>query len=434
MLNRLRRCIVVWACACLALLPAMPHAQDAVEHPFKKEEIEALVAPIALYSDGLLSQVLMAATYPLEVVQAARWMKANPKVTGEAAVKAVEGEPWDVSVKSLVAFPQILEPMNEKLDWTQKLGDAFLAQKADVMDAIQRLREQAKQAGTLKSNEQQTVIVEPAPPAQSAAAASPSTQQTIIKIEPANPQVIYVPAYNPTIVYGTWGYPAYPPYYWPPPPLYYPGGYLAAGFAFGVGVAAAGAIFGGWNWHNHDVNVNINKAVNVDRNYNSTRVNNIQNGSGNWQHDASHRKGVAYRDQATRERVGATRPGSADARRDYRGKDGPGSNRPATADRQRPGGGAATTADRSYDRPTGTLGSKPGGGGGSIGNGTRPDPGAFQGVGGGAAANRDFNRGQASVSSMNAYRPSSGGGQKASAATRPSSGGARPSGGGARRR
>src|SRR5262245_52835418 len=128
--------------------------------PFKPEEIEAMVAPIALYPDDLLSQVLMAATYPLEIVQAARWVKANPNVKGDAAVKAVENQTWDVSVKSLVAFPQILEPMNEKIDWTQKLGDAFLADQKSVLDAVQRLRAKANQAGNLKSNEQQRVVVE----------------------------------------------------------------------------------------------------------------------------------------------------------------------------------------------------------------------------------------------------------------------------------
>ena len=188
-------------------------AQTEGEPPaFKPEEIEALVAPIALYPDSLLSQVLMASTYPLEIVQAARWVKANPNVKGDAAVKAVESQPWDVSVKSLVAFPQILEPMDQKLDWTQKLGDAFLADQKAVLDAVQRLRSRADQSGNLKSSEQQKVIVEEAAP-----------QQTVIKIEPANPEVIYVPAYNPTVVYGSWGYPSYPPYYWPPSPVWYPG-------------------------------------------------------------------------------------------------------------------------------------------------------------------------------------------------------------------
>ena len=277
--------------------------------PLKPEEIEALVAPIALYPDSLLSQVLMASTYPLEIVQAARWVKANPNVKGDAAVKAVESQTWDVSVKSLVAFPQVLDPMNEKLDWTQKLGDAFLADQKAVLDAVQRLRAKADQSGNLKSNEQQKVIVEQAAP-----------QQTVIKIEPTNPQVIYVPAYNPTVVYGAWGYPAYPPYYWPPSPLYYPGGALMTGFAWGVGIAAAGAIFGGCNWGRGDVNIDVNRATNIDRSFNRTNV----GGGGQWQHDASHRKGVSYRDSASREKFGKDVPG-ADRRNDYRGRDaGPG--------------------------------------------------------------------------------------------------------------
>src|SRR5215467_8553756 len=173
--------------------PAAP-AQTA---PLKPEEIEALVAPVALYPDDLLSQVLMASTYPLEIVYATRWVKANPNTKGDAAVKAVANETWDVSVKSLVAFPQVLEPMNDKLDWTQKLGDAFLDDQKAVLDAVQRLRAKAQDAGNLKSNEQQTVIVEPAT----------TTTTTIVKIEPANPQVIYVPAYDPTVVYGAWAYP-----------------------------------------------------------------------------------------------------------------------------------------------------------------------------------------------------------------------------------
>src|SRR5215470_112908 len=270
--------------AVVAASTSVAHAQAPAQGeppPLKPEEIEALVAPIALYPDSLLSQVLMASTYPLEIVQAARWAKANPNVKGDAAVKAVGDQTWDVSVKSLVAFPQILEPMNEKLDWTQKLGDAFLADQKAVLDAVQRLRARADQSGNLKSNEQQKVIVEEAAP-----------QQTIIKIEPTQPETIYVPAYNPTVVYGAWSYPAYPPVYWPPSPVWYPGGYLAAGFAWGVGLAAAGAIFGGCNWGHGDVNVNVNKAVNIDKNFDRTKV----SGGGGWQHNPEHRKGVSYRD------------------------------------------------------------------------------------------------------------------------------------------
>ncbi|MBN3758838.1 DUF3300 domain-containing protein, partial [Paraburkholderia sp. Tr-20389] len=306
--------------------PAAPPAE-----PFKPEEIEALVAPIALYPDSVLSQVLMASTYPLEIVHAARWVKANPNVKGDAAVKAVEKEPWDVSVKSMVAFPQILEPMNDKLDWTQKLGDAFLAQQKDVFAAVQRLRARAKDSGNLKSNEQQNVVVEQ----------PPAGGETIIKVEPANPQVIYVPAYNPTVVYGAWSYPAYPPTYWPPPPAYYPGAALATGFAWGVGLAAAGAIFSNCNWGGGDVNINVNKAANIDRNFDRTKVQ-----GGRWQHDGSHRQGVAYRDNASREKYSRNVPG-AEGRSDFRGRDTAAGGRANTADRAGAGAGnRAGTADR----------------------------------------------------------------------------------------
>ena len=185
--------------------------------PLTAQELDSLLAPIALYPDALLSQILMASTYPLEVVSAARWVKANPDIKGDAALKKVENETWDVSVKSLAAFPSILDMMNEKLDWTQKLGDAFLAQQKDVLASVQRLRQLAKNNGNLESNQQQVVR---------------SEAQSII-IEPAQPQTIYVPSYNPTVVYGTWPYPAYPPYYYPPSPYYYPGGALATGLAWG---------------------------------------------------------------------------------------------------------------------------------------------------------------------------------------------------------
>src|SRR6516164_3200847 len=259
----------------LVAAPAFADSGPGGPAPYKPEEIEALVAPIALYPDSVLAQVLMASTYPLEIVHAARWVKEHPKVKGDDAVKAVQDQPWDTSVKSLVAFPQALEPMSDKLDWTQKLGDAFLAQQKDVFAAVQRLRARARESGNLKSNEQQNVIVEQ-PPA--------GGGQTIVKIEPANPQVIYVPAYDPTVVYGAWSYPTYPPYYWPPYPAYYPGYYPGAGLAFGVGLIAAGAIFADCNscWGGDDININSDRARNVDRNFDSSKFKNGERG-GRWQ-------------------------------------------------------------------------------------------------------------------------------------------------------
>ena len=378
---------------------AAPATSSKPVTPFKPEEIEALVAPIALYPDSVLSQVLMASTYPLEVVHAARWLKANPNVKGDAAVKGVQNQTWDVSVKSLVAFPQILEPMNDKLDWTQKLGDAFLAQQKEVLDAVQRLRGRAQESGNLKSSEQQKVIVEPAP--------SGSSSQTVVRIEPANPEVIYVPTYNPTVVYGSWYYPAYPPYYWAPYPAYYgyyPGAAFASGIAWGIGFAAAGAIFGNCNWGGGDVNIDVNRATNIDRNFDRNKA----QGGGRWQHDASHRKGVAYRDNATRERFGRDTAG-ADARNEFRGRGGD------LGDRGGPGGDRAGVSNRAGDRGAGDRGAATdragaadrGGGIDRSGAGDRSgmaDRGggaggrdnAFQGVGGGNAAQRDFARGQSS--------------------------------------
>src|SRR5690606_13601248 len=150
--------------------------------------IDQMVAPIALYPDTLLSQVLMASTYPVDVAAAAKWSKAHPDNKGDDAVRAVAGERWDPSVKSLVAFPQVLVTMGEQPEWVQNLGDAFLASSKDVLDSAQRLRAQAQQTGNLESNAQQKVVVE-TPPAQ--------TTVQVIKIEPADPQVVYVPAYNP---------------------------------------------------------------------------------------------------------------------------------------------------------------------------------------------------------------------------------------------
>src|SRR5215469_7767509 len=213
----------------------------------KPQELDQLVAPIALYPDSLLSEVLMASTYPLEVVQAERWLKANKDLKGDALEKAVEEQPWDDSVKSLVATPSVLEMMNAKLDWTQKLGNAVVDQQADVMDAIQRLRAKAQANNKLQSNKQQTVSV------------SQQQGRQVISIAPTDPSTVYVPYYDPGVVYGAWPYPEYPAYYWPAP--YYIGaGLLATGLAFGAGYALgrwANNYWGGnVNWNNNNITIN----------------------------------------------------------------------------------------------------------------------------------------------------------------------------------
>jgi hypothetical protein len=184
-------------------------------------ELDSLVAPIALYPDPLLAQTLAASTYPLEIVQAHRWLKENTKLKGEELTKAAAKQPWE-SVQALVAFPDVLKRLDESLQWTTELGNAFLEQQGEVMDAIQRMRQKAKDGGKLESSKEQKVEVK-----------TVESKQVIV-IEPSNPQVIYVPSYNPTVVYGPPVY-AYPPVYYPPPPS--TGAIVAtAAVSFGVGV------------------------------------------------------------------------------------------------------------------------------------------------------------------------------------------------------
>ena len=294
-MKTLHKSIVAWLVAALALLP-MGHAQNAGDAPlFKKEEIEQLVAPLALYPDSLVAQILMASTYPLEVVAAARWSKANPNVKDKALEDAMQQQPWDPSVKSLTAFPQVLAMMNEKLDLTQKLGDAFLAQQKEVLDAIQRLRGKAEQAGNLKSSKEQKV------------SSAQEGGQTVIKIEPTNPQVVYVPTYQPA-VYGPWPYPSYPPY------TYYPPGYVPGAMlmSFAVGVAVGNAMWGNCNWGGGNVSINQN-------NYNNFNRTNVK-GGGNWEHSPEHRKGAQYRDKGSQDRFGGGQRQGVDSREQFRGR------------------------------------------------------------------------------------------------------------------
>jgi len=290
----------------LLVLPVQVMAQQGGGGSPKKlsqEELAQLLAPIALYPDELVSQILMASTYPLEVVQADRWAKSHKQSAGDVLAKQLEKEPWDPSVKSLVNFPTVLASMSEKLDLTTKIGDAFLSQQKEVMDTIQDLRKKAYDAGNLKTTKEQKVVVE---------------KETII-IKPADPQVIYVPSYSTTVVYGTWMYPAYPPYYYyPPPPPSYPAYHFAAGVAVGV---AWGYAWGNCNWHGGDVDVDVNRNTNINTNIDRSKYQNRVNnrGQGTWKHDPSHRKNVAYRDNATAKQYGQSPTRSAEARRESRG-------------------------------------------------------------------------------------------------------------------
>ena len=215
----------------------------------KPAELDQLVAPIALYPDTLLAEVLMASAYPLDIVQAERWVQANKNLAGDQLKAAVDKQPWDASVKSLVATPSVLEMMSTKLDWTEKLGDAVVAQQADVMDAVQRLRAKAQANNKLTSTKEQNVTVQQAEGRQ------------VIAIEPTDPNTVYVPYYDPGVVYGDWPYPEYPPYYFGAPG-YIGAGVIATGIAFGAGYAlgrwgAGGRYWGGGvNWGGNNLVVN----------------------------------------------------------------------------------------------------------------------------------------------------------------------------------
>ncbi len=200
------------------------------------EQIQQLVAPIALYPDSLVAQVLAASTFPEQIVEADRWVQAHPGLTGDALGQAIDQQDWDPSIKAIAAFPSVLGNMDKNLSWTSSLGDAYYNQEQDVMDAIQVMRQKAQEAGNLKTTEQQTV----------------STQDNTIVIQPANPTVVYVPAYNPWLIYGG---PIGPwPGWYPYPGIWYGGPYLSFGVGFGIGFFGGygwGWNSWGFNWHNH---------------------------------------------------------------------------------------------------------------------------------------------------------------------------------------
>ncbi|WBL76750.1 DUF3300 domain-containing protein [Bradyrhizobium xenonodulans] len=358
--------------------PASPPATSA--EPLKPEQLEALVAPIALYPDELLANVLAASTYPLEVVQADRWLKERKQLKGDALKTEVDKQGWDDSVKALASTADVLTMMSDQLDWTKKLGDAFLAQQPDVMDAIQRLRTKAYDNKKLVTTKQQKVSVQA------------QEGKQVVVIQQANPAEMYVPYYDPATVYGGWPYAEYPPYYWGYP-SYIGAGMVAAGLAFGTAWAIGrwGNYWGGGcNWGNRNVYVNH-------------RTTNIGNG---WQHNPAHRQGVRYNNSNVQQRFGNNnlKAGVSD-RMDFRGRDGSQVLRPnqGAGDRAGDRGGPGDRAgDRTGDR-AGNRGDRPGGGdragaadrakgggdrakGANKGGGDRAK--AANRAGGGAAANR----------------------------------------------
>ncbi len=380
--------------AIVFLVPFMAMAQNQSPPPsadqqlLKSEELDALVAPIALYPDPLLAKVLMASTYPLEVVQADRWLNENKNYKGDELKGAVEKQKWDDSVKALAPTPSVLSMMSSKLDWTEKLGDAVLAQQADVMDAIQRLRAKAQANNKLSSTKEQKVTV------------TQEQNKQYIAIEPTNPETVYVPYYDPSVVYGGWPYPAYPPYYFGYPG-YVPGALLATGIAFGAGYAlgrwaTGGNYWGGsFNWNNNNININ------------RPRVNPL--GGNNWQHNPAHRQGVRYNNPRVQQRFGnnSLRNGSQ-GRMDFRGRGGQQVLRPGggAGVATRPAGGGNRAATRPAGRRPGVA-SRPAGGAGR-GN-------AFGNIQSGRTARVQSQRGNASMGSRGgggaSFRGGGGGGR-----------------------
>jgi hypothetical protein len=395
----------------LVQTPSAPSAPESARIP--ADQLDALVAPVALYPDPLLAQILAASTYPLEIIQLQQWLANHKDLQGKALADAVAKEPWDASIQAMAALPDVVNRLANDIKWTTDLGNAFLAQESDVMDAVQRMRKKAQDKGNLKTTEQQKVetkVVE---------------NKTVIMIEPANPEVVYVPSYNPVVVYGP---PVYPYY-----PLYYPGwGYYATGVAisFGVGVMMGAFWSGGWGWGCGwgNNNITINRNNNFNRNTNignrpsnpiagggnrgnlggvggiggvggaggvggvggvggaggvggpggvggGNRVSTLPSGGGNsWQHNPEHRGGAPYKDRATADRFGGTTRGDSLSRRQ-------------------------TGARQQVGRQGGNLASNRGGAGvsnrGGAGVGNRGAAGVSNRAGGGGAdriGNRDLSR------------------------------------------
>jgi hypothetical protein len=350
-------------------------AEEAPKIP--DDQLDSLVAPIALYPDPLLAQVLAASTYPLEIIELQQFLTKNPDLKDQALVDAVMKQDWDPTVQALAALPDVVKRLSDDIQWTTDLGNAFLAQQSDVMDAVQRMRKKAQDKGTLKSDDKLSVNTEVA------------ATKNVIAIEQADPQVVYVPSYDPTVVYGAPVYP-YPSIYYPP---YHAGGLF---LSFGIGVAMGAAWNGGWccraGWSGNNITINNNN--NFERNSNRQNVNsgNRTSGQGTWQHNPQHRGGTPYSNRATADRYGGRTSGqsrqgqgqlggnqSRQGQGQLGGNQRPGaSNRASPALQDRPGGGGA-------DRIGGQNVSRTGSGGDAFGGGSR---GGYNGANAGASSRR----------------------------------------------
>jgi uncharacterized protein DUF3300 len=410
-------CVLSLAPGKIALHAQQPAALPEQAAPkIPDNQLDSLVAPIALYPDPLLSQVLVASTYPLEIIQLQQWLEKHKDLKGDALVAAVKKENWDPSIQGMAALPDAVKQLAENIKWTTDLGNAFLAQQSDVMDAVQRMRMKAKDAGKLKSNAQlkvETKVVE---------------TKTVVVIEPANPQIVYVPSYNPVVVYG-------PPVY-PYPPIYYPPA-TGAVLAFGAGIAIGAAWGnGGWGYNcgwgsNNSVTINNNNTF--VNNANKANISNRPStlpagGSGNWQHNPQHRGGAPYANKQTANQYGGTARGDSLSTRQANAQH---TARDARSNPQQPG--ASNRSAMAANRPASNVGSNAGASASNMG--LNRSSGGGNNIGNRQVSGNDFSRNasafggasnRASAQASSARGASSMGGSRGG-------GGARSGGGGRRR-
>ena len=449
-MQEVSRGVVAVACACLlvpgdaalmaqaASVPAQAKDEDSPPAKLPPAQLESLVAPIALYPDDLLAQTLAASTYPLELIQLQQWLARNKGLKDKALSDAVAKQPWDPAVQSMAAVPEVVKRLSDDIQWTTDLGNAFLAQQADVMDACQRMRRKAKDKGALESNQQQKVetkVVE--------------TKEVIV-VQSANPEVIYVPSYSPTVVY--------PPPVYPYPPIYYPPYYAGAAFvSFGVGMMVGAAFWGGscchCGWGGSNVNVNVNN--NFNRNANINGGNRGQGGgNNNWSHNSQHRGGAPYSDRATANKYGGSARGDsrqASARQQGAGGAGNRGASPSASDRSAGGGGNRGATPGASDRSAGggNRGATPGAsdrsaGGGGFSDRSGASASSRSGGGSDSIGSRDvgsssrggggYGGGGGGMSGSNARASSSRGSSSMGSRGGGGGGGGRSGGGGGRRR
>jgi len=377
----------LWAMQQKPSQPAQQKVQSQQQQPtgsstpaakISNDQLDSLVAPIALYPDQLLGQILVACTYPLEIVQLQQWLEQNKKLKEKALADAVMKKGWDPSVQAMAVFPDVVSQMAKNIAWTDDLGNAFLAQQKDVLDAVQRMRSKAVEKGALKTTEQQTVetkVVE---------------QKTVVVVQPAKTEVVYVPSYDPVAIWGTPYYP-YPAYAYPA----YPAGGMLLGF--GVGLAVGAAWGGGWGWNTGwgGNNVYVNRNNTFVNNYSRVNGGRYGGANGQWQHNAAHRGGAPYANQSVANRYNGTARGSTMSQRQTAARQNTGN---FGASQFRSGNSAGAAGAQNVNRGAA------GGGGDRIGNrqvssqsgGTRSNN-AFSGASSGSAARASSSRGASSM-------------------------------------